>query len=257
MTKILLKEIPLGDFKGVLFDKDGTLTNSEFHLISLANSRIDETVNKLQKNINEIELHRLKVSLELAYGITSKGLNPHGCIAIGSRYENLISTATLISTVTHNWPEAINLAREIFANAEIKKSQTSYHSIKRPILPGVKTLLVKLKDANLKCGIISNDTNQGIKEFIRVNNLESQFCGYWSCENSPSKPDPNAIKEFCKTLNLAPSECILFGDSDSDLQMARKAGIGLAIGYISGWKIKPDLNFQQELISDWKDITCP
>ena len=44
MPKLLLKGNSIGTaIKGVLFDKDGTLSNSEAHLMSLAQKRIKES----------------------------------------------------------------------------------------------------------------------------------------------------------------------------------------------------------------------
>ena len=77
-----------------------------------------------------------------------------------------------------------------------------------------------------------------------------------SSDKNPTKPNPDAVKKLCKALGLKPTDCALIGDSDTDLKMARQAGIKSAIGYISGWKIKPKLSYQQELISNWKDLTC-
>ena len=41
MANLLLKGLPIGSIDGVLFDKDGTLSHSEPHLLSLAQRRID------------------------------------------------------------------------------------------------------------------------------------------------------------------------------------------------------------------------
>ena len=256
MSQIFLKEVPLGSFKGVLFDKDGTLTNSESYLTKIANHRIKETIKILENNLHEIDLARLNNLLKSVYGITSLSLDPHGAIAIASRNENLISTATLICTLLKNWPKAIHFANEIFLAADIAISKESNEINKRPLLPGVKNLLKRLNSAKITCALITNDNNKGIEEFLEVNGLTNKFNGYWSCENHPKKPDPNAVKEFCKKLNLKPSECLLIGDSDSDLKMARLAGIGMSIGYTSGWTITPELKFQQEIINDWDELTC-
>ena len=42
MPQLILKGIPIGEVKGVLFDKDGTLSNSENYLKELAFLRINE-----------------------------------------------------------------------------------------------------------------------------------------------------------------------------------------------------------------------
>ena len=256
MPKICLNGISLGNIKGILFDKDGTLSDSEYHLTNIAKSRINESLKIFKNNSSQEELIKLKFSLESVYGFRNDFLNPNGAIAIASRYENLISTATVFCIMGKAWSEALELANNVFLIVDKNKAFKNPHAtILRPLLPGVKELLEKLQKANLKCALISNDTNKGIEDFITVNKLESKFIAYWSCENSPKKPNPNAVKGLCKLIKIDPSECALIGDSDSDLKMAKDAGIGIRMGYISGWNIKPNLSYQQELISKWDDLS--
>jgi phosphoglycolate phosphatase len=41
----------------------------------------------------------------------------------------------------------------------------------------------------------------------------------------PRKPDPAALVRVCSELDIAPSDCVLVGDSEVDIQTARNAGI--------------------------------
>ena len=49
MAQLLLKGHPIGNFQGVLFDKDGTLSHSEPHLLALADARINKAVKVAQE----------------------------------------------------------------------------------------------------------------------------------------------------------------------------------------------------------------
>tara|TARA_Y100001968_G_scaffold136503_1_gene124636 strand:- start:84762 stop:85535 length:774 start_codon:yes stop_codon:yes gene_type:complete len=256
MANFSLRGKLIGNIKAVLFDKDGTLTNSEFHLLSLANARVLAVKKRLKESIDDEQLTIINNLLEKIYGLTNHGLNPHSAVAIASRHENLLSTATAICSVIENWPKSIDIANDVFLMVDEELSAKDPNYNLRPLLPGVKSFLNKLHQSKVKCALISNDSKKGIEDFLELNNLHTKFCHYWSCEHSPSKPDPNAVKELCKKLNLTPGECALIGDSDSDLKMARKAGIGIAMGYVDGWKIKPSLTYQQELISNWEDLSC-
>ena len=46
MSEIYLNSINIGEVSGVLFDKDGTLSNSEEHLLMLAKARINTAIKK-------------------------------------------------------------------------------------------------------------------------------------------------------------------------------------------------------------------
>lgn len=53
-------------------------------------------------------------------------------------------------------------------------------------------------------------------------------------EGVPTKPDPTAVWEICRTLGVAPAECAFVGDSDVDMHTAINAGcipVGVEWGY--------------------------
>jgi phosphoglycolate phosphatase len=50
----------------------------------------------------------------------------------------------------------------------------------------------------------------------------------------PHKPAPHMVWTACLTTGVQPGKSILVGDAVADLQMARAAGAGLAVGVASG-----------------------
>ncbi len=255
MSQLILRGSPIGSVKCVLFDKDGTLSNSEQYLLKLCQFRIEEAISIFQaKNASPKKILKLQSLMSLAYGMTPQGISPNGLIAIGSREQNIISTATVLSLVGENWSKAFDIANTIFSTVDNLNNKVCEDLIARPLLPGVINVLEKFKKAGIMCALISNDTTAGIKSFLQNHKLDEFFQTYWSSDNQPSKPNPDAVKGLCKKINLEPSECALVGDSDSDLLMARKAGIRICIGYTSGWSQSPQLTQQQELIHHWDEL---
>ena len=252
MSELFLKGSPIGKVKGILFDKDGTLSNSEEYLLSLSKYRIEESIKFFsQKKINQQVISDLENLLTKTYGVTSKGLKPDSTLAVASREHNIISTATVFSILGQSWPSSIFLANKIFNKADnLNKS-----NFRRPLLPGFMHFLNKLIDKNIICSLISNDNNLGITDFLTNNNLDQKITHYWSCENNPQKPNPDAVKKLCNRLKLNPKDCALIGDADTDLQMAKEAGIGLVLGYTGGWKNSPLLHYQHHLIHHWDEIS--
>ena len=49
MAELLIKNNPVGFVKAIIFDKDGTLSNSEQYLLELAKTRIEFAVAKFKK----------------------------------------------------------------------------------------------------------------------------------------------------------------------------------------------------------------
>ncbi len=256
MQRLLLRGIHLANIKGVLFDKDGTLSNSESHLIDLAHLRINEAIRHLtERNEPKERIFDVKKLLHLTYGIKSTGLSPTGLLAIASRKDNLIATATVLSLTGDDWPKAIELAEEIFLRVDNLQKDSPSESKERELLPGAKDVLKKLQAAGITCALISNDTTKGIQEFLFKNNLENLVQGFWSSENEPPKPNPGAIKGLCNQIRLHPSDCALVGDADSDLRMASRAGIEIAIGYVSGWTNPPNLCQSEHIIQHWDELS--
>ena len=253
---LLLNGEPIGTVKGMLFDKDGTLSDSEDHLVNIAKLRVQEASRLLIKEgATDNTVRQLKRLLSRAYGLTSKGLSPNGTIAIASRNNNLISTATIFCLLGETWPNAYTLSSHIFQSVDILENGLKNNAEKRKTLPGVKTILRDLKNADVVCALISNDSHQGIQTFLARNNLKDLFANVWSADNSPTKPDPAAVEGLCKKINIKPSECALIGDADSDLLMARQSGIGITLGYTGGWTQTPQLTQHNYLIKNWNELT--
>ncbi len=258
MSNLLLRGTPIGKVKAILFDKDGTLSNSEEHLLLIASLRLEQALKNFkldEREETDDSLAKLKRNLSKIYGLTSKGLNPDGIIAVASRDQNLISTATIFTLLGRNWPNSIKLANDIFNAADEIYANSKHTQMMNPLLPGALSFLKELKKNGIVCSLISNDDSKGIKNFLISNNLDNHISQVWSCENTPKKPDPNAVHQLCNTLGLKPKDCALIGDADSDLLMARQAGIELALGFTGGWKTTPLLTYQHHLIHHWDELS--
>ena len=252
MPKILLRGEFIGDFKGILFDKDGTLTYSEYYLFRLANLRIEKIINIIQNIKISIKIIDLIKLLNDSYGLNKNGVNPNGSLAIASRKDNLICTANiLIIAGINQWSKALDIAKRAFLEAD-KNLELIKFDI--PLINGVLKTIENLHKSGFKIAIISNDGEKGVKNFIQKNHLQDKISAYLSGDDIPQKPDPNAVLKLCKMINLKPSECILIGDSNFDLKMASDAKIGFSIGFLSGWSVKPELTYQNDLLVNWDDI---
>ena len=107
MPSLFLRGQPIGTIQGVLFDKDGTLSNSERHLFNIAKLRVQEACRiHINSGASTEAVQKLKDLLSIAYGLTNEGINPHGTIAIGSRENNKISTATIFCLLGESWSKA-------------------------------------------------------------------------------------------------------------------------------------------------------
>ena len=115
--------------------------------------------------------------------------------------------------------------------------------------------MVSLKKEGVSIALMTNDTRDGIEEFIYSHKLEGIFDYLWSAENKPSKPNPKAVIELCKRMKINPSECALISDADTDLKMAKEADVPIIIGFTGGWKIPPKLTEKHFIIKKLNELS--
>jgi len=256
MAELLIKNSCVGLIKAIIFDKDGTLSNSEEYLLELAKTRVNFAVNKFKRlKINNFKIFFLKKLLNIVYGSKIKTLSANGSLAIASKEQNIISTATIFTLFGFDWFKSLSISQTIFDEADILLSNNADNIQKqRTLIPGAFDLLVALKNNGVCIALMTNDTQAGIEEFIYKSKLEGIFDYFWSAENKPSKPNPKAVIELCKRMKINPSECALVSDADTDLKMAKEAGLPIIIGFTGGWKTPPTLTEQQFIIAKLNEL---
>ena len=177
MVELLIRNIPVGIIKAIIFDKDGTLSNSEENLIELAKTRIDFSENKFKKlKLNRFKRLLLKKLLTYIYGLKKNFLSANDTLAIASREQNIISTATIFSLFGFDWFKSLSTAQEIFDEVDtlLANKKDNRHK-KRTLISGALDLLVSLKKEGVGIALMTNDTQDGIEEFIRQNKLNGIF----------------------------------------------------------------------------------
>ena len=120
MVELLIRNSPVGNIKAIIFDKDGTLSNSEKHLLELAKTRINFSENKFKKfKLNKLKRWLLKKLLTYVYGFNKNFLSANDTLAIASREQNIISTATIITLFGFDWFTSLSTGQEIFDEVDI------------------------------------------------------------------------------------------------------------------------------------------
>ena len=256
MAELLIRNSSAGFVKAIIFDKDGTLSNSEEYLLQLARTRIHFLEQKLkQLNLNKIKILLFRKILVSVYGLKKNSLSANATLAIASRENNIISTATIFTLFGFDWCKSLSIVQKIFNEVDIFLFDQKENTQKqRTLISGALDLLISLKHKGVHIALMTNDTQTGIKEFITRNKLEGIFDYLWSAEQKPSKPNPQAVIELCKKMNLHPSDCALISDADTDLKMAKEAGIPVVIGFTGGWVHPPTLTEEMLLVEKLNEL---
>lgn len=251
MAQLLLKGNPIGNYQGVLFDKDGTLSQSEQRLLALAEARIKKIIEIAQEQTPPLKTNALRDTLLRAFGVNKGILDPGGTLAVASRQDNIASTATVLCLLGCSWPQALAQAHACFDAVD---QDDLVDTTPSPLLSGAGQLMRDLYQQGVTAAVISNDTRSGIEDFLAHHELNACVASIWSADDHPHKPDPKAVLQLCERLGLPPQRCALVGDAETDLQMALEAGIGGLIGFTGGWSRPPELPSAQHLLHNWDDL---
>ncbi|MBD2169575.1 HAD family hydrolase [Calothrix membranacea FACHB-236] len=224
MVTIKCRNVTFSNIEAVIFDKNGTLEDSETYLRSLA-QRTARLIDAQIPGIGE--------PLLMAFGVNSNNLDPAGIIAVASRRETEIAAAAYIAETGRGWFESLKIARHTLDEAEKYLGQTP-----SPLFAGTLEVIKSLSQAELKLGILSAATTQEVQMFVAHHQLGSYLQLQMGVDEGPSKPDPLLFLQACQALGVEPNATLMVGDSVGDMQMARNAKAAGCVGIT--WISKSD-----------------
>lgn len=115
--------------------------------------------------------------------------------------------------------------KERFAN---KKNEWFVDYIERmvpeEIFPGVKDLILSLKEKGYKVGLASSSKNaKAVISLLRISNLFDTIVDGNMIRNS--KPHPEIFLMAAERLGIEPSDCLVFEDAEAGVEAALAAGM--------------------------------
>ncbi len=241
MVTIGCREVIFTNIQAVIFDKDGTLENSEEFLRNLGQKR---------SRLIDAQIPGTGDPLLMAFGINGNTLDPTGLMAVGSRRENEIAAAAYIAETGRGWLESLAIARRAFEEADqyLKNVPPS------PLFVGCLEVLDFLSKAGLKLGILSASRTARVKEFVKRHQLSDFIQLEMGVDEGPSKPDPTLFLQACQKLGVEPKATLMVGDSPGDIEMARNAGAAGCIGICWGSAAAAHLEKADVVISQLDEI---
>ena len=196
------------DIEAVLFDKDGTLSDSAPFLKRIGQKRA-HLIETCIPDIQDVLLQ--------TFGLMDNAINPAGLLAVGSRYENEIAIAAQIVSRCHGWDEALSISKSSFHQADLLMSPKSPQT---PLFPGVQNFLDQLLNHGLKLGLLSADSSTNVSDFIQTYHLATYFQFVMGIDQPPGKPDPVLVDMACDALNVSAKRLLVIGDAPVDIQLA-------------------------------------
>ena len=204
-------------FKAILFDKDGTLVDFNGTWLTLYRKLALEVANgdfSLADHLLEIggfdfAAGRFVAGSELAAGTTD--------------------------TIVRLWINEDSGSAFDFWKARLDHAFTEEGPAAAVAVPYLAETLTQLHSQGRKLAVVTNDLERAAENTVvkfGVRHLFSAILGYDSVKNPKPAADP--VHLACSIFGVEPGAAIVVGDNLHDLDMARAAGAGAAIGVLTG-----------------------
>lgn len=208
MNQSFLKFLKEKDIKVLIFDKDGTLTDTSGLWFEPTVLVLNEL---LQRNGIQLSAEN-KQLLNDQLGITEQGIIENSIIASGT-VRDMLSVLKNFGTidVEENYQFVVNyFANYIRVNPE-----------KIITLGNIKNTLEFLKREGFLLALITNDSLLPTEAVLEVTQIKSLFDFIGTNDDFPAKPSNKSIKVICEKFKVSSKQLIYIGDSVVDEEFAK------------------------------------
>ncbi len=221
-------------YRGVLFDKDGTL---------------------LDFNRTWLPIYRVAAA-EFAGGdavLAESLLSAHGFDPASGRFAGgSLLAAGNNRQIAAAWAAQCGRGDEVEELAGRLNEIFREHGARASTpVDGLGATLAALKRAGLGLGVATADSEAGISNTLQAFDVLRYFdflAGYDSGHGV--KPEPGMVRAFCRALGIEAGSVVVVGDNRHDIEMGRNAGAGLCVGVLTGTSLRAELETLADLVLD-------
>ncbi|MCC1482501.1 HAD-IA family hydrolase [Roseibaca sp. Y0-43] len=112
-----------------------------------------------------------------------------------------------------------------------------------PLYPGAAQVLERLAGRDdVALGLATGKSRRGLDHIIAAHGWQGLFQTVHCADDHPSKPDPSMLQACLADTGVVASNAVMVGDTEFDMDMARAAGLhglGVAWGYHPATRLGP------------------
>ncbi len=101
------------------------------------------------------------------------------------------------------------------------------------LFPGAETVLQQFAEAGYLLAVATGKSRHGLDRVLADTGLGPLFHMTRCADEAHSKPHPQMLQDILTDLDTSPSEALVIGDTEYDMQMAGSAGVD-AVGVVHG-----------------------
>lgn len=140
-------------------------------------------------------------------------------------------------------PEGVRGDHEVVSAcaARMREEYSSRWKVKTRLYDGIADLLDQLTARGIGIAILSNKPHPAVVDVVGHFFTKWRFAAALGAQpTAPKKPDPTVALEIARTMGAAPQACIYVGDTDTDMQTAKRANMH-AVGALWGFRTREEL----------------
>ncbi|MCK5157447.1 MAG: HAD family hydrolase [Spirochaetales bacterium] len=236
------------DFKGIIFDKDGTL----FDYFTVWGPVITEFTEKILQEMQRDDTDKIRIRFLKMLGVGNDCMYANGLVFKSNKFFMLtrififcirykLSFKKLVSNIKTGYFDSHNLIKDSLIRID----------------PGdaIHELFIKFKKNGYKIGIVTSDTAQSTNICLEHLKID-QYVDFISTfdDKLAKKPNPEALLAFCTEFSITPEETVVVGDAPVDMKFAKKGGAGYTIAVMTGSNDVKRLSIKADIL--YPNLKC-
>ena len=216
MKQEFLNYLTENDIRVLIFDKDGTLTDTSTLWFEPTILVLDELVNLNEMNLTNAEHDELFNRL----GITETNIIENSVIASGS-VRDMLEVLNQFRTI--DIEENYNFVVQYFADYILS------HPEKIQTLGNVERALWNLRETGYIIALVTNDSRLPAEAVLKVAGIGELFDFVGTTDEFPSKPATDSLYAIQSKFGVSFDEMIYIGDSTVDEEFAKNTAGFIAV----------------------------